>query len=293
MLIDDFYVYDFPVGYKCDLSGAFVLRTCLRTLVLSTDSMGHKTYKAFVGQDGYAFLLRVACGLESRIPGETEIFGQFKQAWTDFVLKYPQTASVYQSLMQKLFADTKMIRQKYLSGMGGSTYGTALRKILGSKINESVLIFGAGQLCEMILPSFKESVGVYVCNRDINKAHDLLRLSKCPHAHVLEEDQAVKILPEIENIIFCVPEHAYEHLQDNLEQRRGGTVIHLGSKDVDWDVFGFLNLADVFRMQGHQSEIRKRKMAHAKTVCTETAQQRSLMDAINLCQGWEDLPGYG
>ncbi len=40
--------------------------------------------ESFAGNDAYAFLLRFACGLESKLIAETEIFGQIKQAWREF-----------------------------------------------------------------------------------------------------------------------------------------------------------------------------------------------------------------
>ena len=40
--------------------------------------------ESFEGADAYAFLLRFAAGLESKLVAETEIFGQIKQAWREF-----------------------------------------------------------------------------------------------------------------------------------------------------------------------------------------------------------------
>src|SRR4051812_21261270 len=69
--------------------GIFRLDSCLRCLWV----LDRETLEAEVGADripcaevlsgpeAYAFLVRIACGLESRIVGETDIFGQFKEAW--------------------------------------------------------------------------------------------------------------------------------------------------------------------------------------------------------------------
>jgi hypothetical protein len=64
--------------------------------------------------DAYAFLLRFACGLESKLVAETEIFGQIKQAWRDFSEPRLALARQLSPWIQQLFQDAKEIRAQYL-----------------------------------------------------------------------------------------------------------------------------------------------------------------------------------
>src|SRR2546430_2266818 len=70
-----------------DSLDAFCFDSCQRRLWVTTRerlSGQHLNVDVFVGQEAYRFLLQVTTGLESAIPGETDVFGQFKEAWRQF-----------------------------------------------------------------------------------------------------------------------------------------------------------------------------------------------------------------
>src|SRR3970282_2652165 len=64
----------------------FRLTTCQREVDIlfrhSADTVS--TGAAFRGSDAYRFLLELATGLLSVIPGETNVFGQLRAGWRDF-----------------------------------------------------------------------------------------------------------------------------------------------------------------------------------------------------------------
>src|SRR5262245_63928758 len=68
-------------------ASGFRLETCLRRLAvgdvaeLSADPADAPAFDQYRGAAAYEFLLRIASGLESEIAGETEVFGQLKEAW--------------------------------------------------------------------------------------------------------------------------------------------------------------------------------------------------------------------
>src|ERR1700687_3019838 len=84
------------------------------------------------GADAYAFLLRFAAGLESKLVAETEIFGQIKQAWREFSERDSPLARQLSPWVQLLFQDAKAVRAQYLANLGSASYGSPTRRVLGA-----------------------------------------------------------------------------------------------------------------------------------------------------------------
>src|SRR5690349_14295498 len=104
-----------PAG-ECELE-AFHIDTCQRTIwVTQQDKIEHFPQtgaEIFQGQQAYQFLLRVACGLESRVIGETDIFGQLKEAWKKYSKSRNRLSTQLLPWIQRIFEDTKEIRSLY------------------------------------------------------------------------------------------------------------------------------------------------------------------------------------
>src|SRR5260221_6748933 len=73
---------------------AWVIATCQRTVLVAAGREARAALaerlpqavlaQGYAGADAYAFLLRFACGLESRLVGEAEFFRQIKESWREF-----------------------------------------------------------------------------------------------------------------------------------------------------------------------------------------------------------------
>jgi glutamyl-tRNA reductase len=129
---------DLPGGWR-----TFV--TCLRSLAVSFSHSAlppdlSESDQVFRGSDAYRFLLEVACGLQSPILGETEVFGQFRR----FAEEWPEHSAFFQNV----FADVKVVRGEHLSHLGSSSYGSWVRKQV--RDGETVHVVGTGQLAQEI-----------------------------------------------------------------------------------------------------------------------------------------------
>ena len=96
-MINKLVIYNFPADYS-DLNdlghpkGSFFLGTCQRTLVVdSTENnesreflLKHREF-TLLQEEGYEFLLQVICGLKSKLLGENEIVGQFKDGFEKYL----------------------------------------------------------------------------------------------------------------------------------------------------------------------------------------------------------------
>src|SRR5437868_5009856 len=115
----------------------FVLRTCQRTLVLTFERYPFQheelpTHLLLEGQDAYLFLLETICGLKSKLIGENEIVGQFKEAYKIYTQSTVKDTKLLQ-ILEKLFKDAKDIRTQYLIGISQKTYASLTRKHLIQK----------------------------------------------------------------------------------------------------------------------------------------------------------------
>jgi glutamyl-tRNA reductase len=130
--------------------GAPVWRTCLREVAFADDAdevpASHRDGLQLFEGDAYRLLLEILCGLQSPMLGETQVMGQFKA----FLASLGRDQAWLNRLGQRLLADAREIRTKYLQGLGSRSYGSAVRRYLAN-CQQAVLI-GTGKLANEVLP---------------------------------------------------------------------------------------------------------------------------------------------
>lgn len=175
---------NFNSGYDpaLECSKSFVMKTCQRTIVLSYDHNPLEQindahiHDYLQGKEAYTYLLEIICGLKSKLVGENEIVGQFKNAYKVYVAQEQKCSNLLQ-IIEKLFKDAKEIRTKYLLGLSQKTYSSIARKHIVSKHKaDSVLILGSGQLAEDLINQFKKKINVYISGRNTEKVQKLAKL---------------------------------------------------------------------------------------------------------------------
>lgn len=159
---------------------AFVLKTCQRTLVLSLENSNIRSHtlshQLYVGQDAYLFLLETICGLKSKLIGENEIVGQFKDAYKTYTVNKERDNKLL-AVLEKLFKDAKDIRTKYLIGISQKTYASLTRRHFISRAHaDHIVVLGSGQLAEDLINQFKKKTRVSVCARNLSRVSELSRL---------------------------------------------------------------------------------------------------------------------
>jgi len=180
-LINKLVIYNFPADFS-ELAalghpdGSFFLGTCQRTLVVDTtesiDSIEfYKSHKEFtlIQEKGYEFLLQVICGLKSKLLGENEIVGQFKEGFEKYLDQEVRNPNVTQ-VLQKLFKDAKGIRTEYLNDIGQYSYAGVTKKLIKNRGNENrILITGSGQLTEDLLKVLHRKFDLHILARNKEK----------------------------------------------------------------------------------------------------------------------------
>jgi glutamyl-tRNA reductase len=314
----------------------WLIDTCQRRVAVLTDPKARAaarrefpdggTIESFEGAEAYAFLLRFACGLESKLIAETEIFGQVKQAWRSFSERGSSLARQLSPWVQLLFQDVKAIRAQYLGHLGSASYGSQVRRLLGDEAGagaaaeaaagagadvaaggaaSATLLIGAGHLAQSVAP-WLSSAELWLCNRTPERAWELAReLSKRTAAgpvRVIEGgfEAELEAWRRARHVIVCIPSDADRDCARVAARRAGshpgGRVIHLGlgaAPTAPWDDLpGVVSLGSLFEMLRSHSQLRARQLQRARHACLEKAVLRSLGATASHPHSWEDLAAF-
>lgn len=168
-----------------DEKSFFVLKTCLRTLIidfqypsfrLSSNTFSPPTslcQEVYFGKEAYIFILEVLCGLRSKLLAESEIVGQFRLGLAAY-LESPQRQNLLIKILEKLLKDAKEIRRSYLTGITQKSYAALARKLILKKGKAShVLLIGSGKLCLDIIHQLKKWVPLTLTARNATKVEEL------------------------------------------------------------------------------------------------------------------------
>ncbi len=123
-------------------------------------------------------LCRVVSGLDSMMLGETEIFGQVKQAYGS-ALESGATGTVLNKLFQRAFSIGKKVRTETSIQEGSTSVGNVAvdlaEKIFGHLKNSEVMILGAGEMSRITAQSLvsRGAKSIFVTNRSFENAQNL------------------------------------------------------------------------------------------------------------------------
>jgi hypothetical protein len=298
------------------LPKAFTLATCLREVRIAMLRLNEQPtraaaeaagYERYTGAAAYEFLLRLASGLESQIAGETEIFGQIKQAWREFEAADLKATVALRPWMQRLLQDTKQIRSDHVVGLGSATYGSLVRRLLENELPGPTLLIGAGQLADTVLP-FLDSGEVMVWNRSRERTEAMLARQRAGRTagrvHLLDASSEAERAGWLRarDVILCIPADAQRDAERigwwRSRPAGQGRVLHLGldgAAGTAWAGLGGLStLRDLFELRDNQASQRELALARARRACRDKAQLARLDDADgsragSSNHGWEDL----
>ncbi len=234
----------------------------------------------FTGRQAYEFLLKFATGLLSAVPGETNVFGQIKDAWRHHQARFGSDVCMLdQHVMAQLFADTKRIRSSHLQHIGGRSYGTLLRHVLEMRKNQPVLIVGSGNLARSIAPALqKNPLAVWARRPDT-----WLPAGVEQRFGPGEEEAAARWAA---HIVFCTPPAGdFEQVWlEVLQKQPVETVVHLGHRVTPDRWQGqqrFLHLEHLFSVQRERADLRSLRLARAHNECAALAHSRTDNSAGN------------
>ncbi|HTS17536.1 MAG TPA: glutamyl-tRNA reductase [Verrucomicrobiae bacterium] len=123
-------------------------------------------------------LLEVACGIDSMVLGETEIFGQVKDAYSA-AQDAGTTGVVLNRVFQKVFAAAKQVRSNTAIARGSTSVGTVAvdlaEKIFGKLPKCTVMVIGTGEMSAATARALQSRGAgtILVCSRAPERAQAL------------------------------------------------------------------------------------------------------------------------
>ncbi|KAB0671593.1 glutamyl-tRNA reductase [Oryzomonas sagensis] len=123
-------------------------------------------------------VFRVASSLDSMVVGEPQILGQIKTSY-GYAAEYKSSGIILNRFLHKAFSVAKRVRTETKIASSAVSVAFAAvelaKKILGNLSDKTVMLIGAGEMCELAAKHFMNSGarGVMVTNRTFERAERL------------------------------------------------------------------------------------------------------------------------
>jgi glutamyl-tRNA reductase len=277
-------------------SGVFSFMTCLRHIVIAdiehaadiaAQAIGENDH-ILRGEEAYTLILEIICGLHSPLVGETEVYGQFKNAVSAFKTPATPWGMLLAKTFKALFEDAKKIRDQHLKDLGSQSYGSVLRREV--KGLRSVHILGSGHLVQEILPWInKDGISIVIHCRNPEKARETLgalsgkaKFASIEERFALSDADALVIAAPVasEWIRSWVPQDAKPRLIADLRADSGTDVLAEFSRVLQLGEF-------MTRLSQNQTHIQERKGAALSAVARAASDRARTVE--NRPFGWEDV----
>jgi glutamyl-tRNA reductase len=155
------------------------------------------------GETAAQHLCRVVSGLDSMVLGETEIFGQVKQAY-QAALQAGLTGGLLNRLFQRAFGVGKKVRTETSIQEGATSVGNVAvdlaEKIFGHLKDSQVMVLGAGEMSRITAQSLlsRGARSIFVANRSHDRA---VELAAEMGGHAVRFDEWLEVLVEVDVVI--------------------------------------------------------------------------------------------
>ena len=165
----------------------------------------------FQAEHALEHLACVAAGLDSMVVGETEIFGQLKDAYRA-AQEAGSTASAANRTFQRVFTAGKKVRTETQITSGPTSLGAVAVQLagraLGSLEGSNVLVVGAGEIARSTAQSLRSrgAESIFVANRSYDRA---VVLAEQVGGKVIRFSEWVPYLEQIDIVIVSTASPAY------------------------------------------------------------------------------------
>lgn len=144
---------------------------------LDSSALSEHLYN-FEGTEAIRHVLRVSASLDSMVIGEPQILGQIKTAY-GYACEHKTAGVILNRFLRKAFSTAKRVRTETEIASNAVSVSFAAvelaRKIFNSLENKTVMLIGAGEMCELAAKHFINNgvSKVLVTNRTFSRAEKL------------------------------------------------------------------------------------------------------------------------
>ncbi len=239
------------------------------------------------GNPAVEHLFNVACGFDSMVIGETQIFRQVKDCYA-LACSNGSTSTILNRLFHSAFRVGKLVRSKTSVSEGAVSVGSAVsllaRKVFGGLNGKKVLLIGAGKMGKLCAKHLSESgiETLYVINRTIEKARDITE--EFPGI-VLPFDKLQETIGRVDVVISSITSRRSIITKDFVQKltgNRGGAVltfIDLGvPRNIDTEVteidgVRLFNIDDIQDVTSVNHDKRMQEKEKAASIIEEKAEE--------------------
>ena len=267
-------------------SSLFHLTTCQRILLIGQEKKFSKNLPPFarpdvyIGEAAYQYLLKILCGLKSRLIGENEIVAQFKEGYGNYI-NNPHRDNYTLKIIEKLFQDSKEIRSLYLRDVGQYSYAGMTKKLFLNRADaRSILLLGSGQLAKDILKVMQRKFKITILARNEQAAKELSEHENI-NALPWQEFKNCQHFPYIINTIGAGDTLFLPSFFKNWIILHGPNklFVDLGAPSVIETSYGITNgvirLDDIFQMSEELNEKKEEKINLAKQAIERITNKRA------------------
>ncbi|KAA0259498.1 glutamyl-tRNA reductase [Deferribacter autotrophicus] len=216
------------------------------------DIMELKNYTyVYCGTEALKHLFKVACGLDSLVLGEPQILGQVKDSFNQARL-YGKFGTYLKQLEQFTLKTAKKVRTHTAISENPVSVSYAAvelaKKIFGDLKNNTALIIGAGEMCELAAKHLQTSNinKIYVTNRTFERA---VTLANEVNGEPIPFDSFINYLPKVDIVISSTgaPNYivTYQHIKDIMKKRKYSPMFFIDiavPRDIDPDISNLDNI---------------------------------------------------
>lgn len=226
----------------------------------------------FSSESALEHLAVVAAGLDSMVVGETEIFGQLKDAYRS-ALEAGTTATSANRTFQRIFTIGKKVRTETHITSGPTSMGAVAVQLacrsLGELSGVNVLVVGAGEIARSTARSLRSrgAESIFVANRSYDRA---VALAEQVGGRVIRFAECVPYLEQIDIVIVSTASPVYvvsPEVLRSVQTARNGRMLFLIDLSVPRNVdpacgaVPGVTLYDVDDMQAIVADTRTRRSA--------------------------------